>query len=163
MPDDAYFLAMFKGVVVLGFAVWTAVAALNNIMGFRSAAAAIAAMMAMAPLKEAPAINSPLASRALTASRWSVSALVAIVAVQIAATVALGIGGALLIGGQNGGETSSSGASWALIGFTLLTSLWFAMMIAGLWFGYWIRQEGLQLTHIALLAVTIIAAVATCG
>jgi uncharacterized membrane protein len=31
-------------------------------------------------------------------------------------------------------------------------------MIAGLWFGYWIRQDILQLTHIALLVVTLAAA-----
>lgn len=158
MPNDAYLFVIFKGVVVLGFAVWTAVAALNNIVGFRSAVAAIAATMAMAPLKEAPPINSPLSSRALAASQWSVSALVVITAVQIFAAVALGIGGALLISGQSQGETFSLATSWALIGFTLLTGLWFAMMIGGLWFGYWIRQESLQLTHIALLALTIFGA-----
>ncbi|MCF4989867.1 DUF2165 family protein [Pseudomonas gessardii] len=25
------------------------------------------------------------------------------------------------------------------------------MLLAGLWFGYWIRQEGLQLTHLLLV------------
>lgn len=45
------------------------------------------------------------------------------------------------------------GVPRALTGFTLISSLWLSMMIAGLWFGYWIRQEGLQLTHIALLSL----------
>lgn len=35
------------------------------------------------------------------------------------------------------------------------------MMIGGLWFGYWIRQEGLRLTYLTLLAVTMIAAAVT--
>jgi len=31
------------------------------------------------------------------------------------------------------------------------------MHLAGLWFGYWIRQDTLQLTHVALLLWTGIA------
>ncbi|MNJ81791.1 hypothetical protein D3C77_807820 [compost metagenome] len=27
----------------------------------------------------------------------------------------------------------------------------FAMLLGGIWFGYWIRQEGLQLTHLLLM------------
>ncbi len=30
------------------------------------------------------------------------------------------------------------------------------MLLGGLWFGYWIRQEGLQLTHL-LLVVWVLA------
>ncbi|MCS8237450.1 DUF2165 domain-containing protein [Pseudomonas aeruginosa] len=32
----------------------------------------------------------------------------------------------------------------------------FGMLLGGLWFGYWIRQEGLQLTHL-LLVVWVLA------
>jgi len=33
----------------------------------------------------------------------------------------------------------------AALGFLL------AMLLGGIWFGYWIRQEGLQLTHLLLM------------
>lgn len=58
--------------------------------------------------------------------------------------------------------TALWGASVVLIGFSLLAALWLAIMIGGLWFSYWIRQEGLQLTHIVLLAVTVLVAAVTC-
>lgn len=163
MAADADTWIMFKAAIVIGFAVWTTVVAVNNIVGFRSAAAAIGRTMAMTPLNEPPAIASPLVGRALTSPRWSIAALIAILLVQIAAAGALGIGGFMLLAVNQLPSASVSGSSLALIGFTLLAGLWLAMMIGGLWFGYWIRQEGLQLTHIALLAITILAAGVACG
>lgn len=31
------------------------------------------------------------------------------------------------------------------------------MLLGGLWFGYWIRQEGLQLTHLALVVWVVLS------
>ncbi|MDE9445963.1 DUF2165 family protein [Xenorhabdus bovienii] len=33
----------------------------------------------------------------------------------------------------------------------------FVLLLGGLWYGYWIRQEGLQLTHIAIVIWSIAA------
>lgn len=163
MTADADVWMTFNSVIIWGFAAWTGVAALNNVVGFKSAAAAISRTMAMTPLNDPPAIVSPLAGRALTAPGWSRAALTVIILVQIAAAAALAIGGAMLLGMAGASTATAGGSTIALVGFTLLTGLWLAMMIGGLWFGYWIRQEGLQLTHIALLATTILAAQVTCG
>lgn len=160
-PDIAAWM-IFRTILVLGFALWTTIAALNNIVGFRGASAAIGWTMAMTPLKDPPAIVSPLTRRALTSPRLSAAALVVILSVQIAAALSLGIGGIILLASGLGAGHAPLGVAAALTGFALLTGLWFMMMIGGLWFGYWIRQEGLQLTHITLLAVTMIAAMVTC-
>lgn len=152
---------IFKAILVLGFALWTAIAALNNIIDFRGAAAAIGSTMAMAPLNDPPAIPSPLTRRALISPRVTMAALVVILIVQAAAAIALGIGGVILLASGLGAGSAAAGVTAALAGFSLLAGLRLMMMIGGLWFGYWIRQEGPQLTHIALLAVTIIAAAVT--
>lgn len=158
MSPDFVAWAIFKAILALGFALWTMVAALNNITGFRGAAAAISCTMGMALLNDPPVIVSPITRRALTSSRLAAVALVLILVVQIAAALLLGLGGALLLADALGAGPPLWGVAAALAGFALLASLWFMMMIGGLWFGYWIRQEGLQLTHLTLLAVTMIAA-----
>jgi predicted small integral membrane protein len=150
--DDQMWL-LFKAVITGGFAIWTAIAALNNITGFRSAAEAIARTMTMAPLLDFPAIPSPFPRRALSRPGWSIAALMAIIVLQIIAATALGYSGIMLLEGNAG----SKAVAFALMGFTVLAALWMSMMIVGLWFGYWIRQEGLQLTHLALLTATMIA------
>ena len=40
--------------------------------------------------------------------------------------------------------------------FSLAVIFLCGMLLGGLWFGYWIRQEGLQLTHL-LLVVWVLA------
>ena len=161
MSPDFVAWAIFKAILVLGFALWTMVAALNNITGFRGAAAAISGTMGMVLLNDPPASVSPLTRRALTSPRLAAVSLILILVVQIAAALALGLGGALLLADALGASAPEWGVAAALTGFALLTSLWFMMMIGGLWFGYWIRQEVLQLTHLTLLAVTMIAAAVT--
>lgn len=157
MITDAAIWMLLKVLLTLGFALWTGVGTLNNLIGFRASAATLARTMAMLPLRDPPAIDSPLAGRALTSSHWAKAAMVAVVILQSLATLALAVGGILLLGSAAGVAAPPDGVAIALTGFALLALLWLGMMIAGLWFGYWIRQEGLQLTHIALLAVTILA------
>jgi predicted small integral membrane protein len=155
---------MLKALLALGFALWTSVGALNNFIGFRTAGAALARTMAMQPLRDPPVIELPFAARALTSPNWAKAALICILIIQVFAALALGSGGGVLLLGAVLGEAAAPrGIEAALIGFALLSLLWLGMMIAGLWFGYWIRQEGLQLTHIALLAVTILAAMVIHG
>ena len=46
---------------------------------------------------------------------------------------------------------------WLNVALSAFTAFLFAMHLGGLWFVYWIRQEGLQLTHIALLGRAVAA------
>ncbi|MCC0256319.1 DUF2165 family protein [Pseudomonas aeruginosa] len=45
---------------------------------------------------------------------------------------------------------------WLSLVLSAALGLLFGMLLGGLWFGYWIRQEGLQLTHL-LLVVWVLA------
>lgn len=152
---DAF--VIFKLVLVAGLTLWSAIAALNNVVAFGASAGAIGATLSMAPLRAAPAIDLPLLRRALHAKGWSVLALSTVIALQIAATVCLGWGGMQLAGAIGHGATAAA-IAWATLGLSALSAAWLMMMIGGLWFGYWIRQEGLQLTHMMLLTLTIAAA-----
>ncbi|ODP33459.1 hypothetical protein A9762_19065 [Pandoraea sp. ISTKB] len=152
---DAF--VIFKLVLVAGLTLWSAIAALNNVVAFSASAGAIGATLIMAPLRAPPAIDLPLLRRALRAKGWSVLALSIVIALQIAATVCLGWGGIQLAGAIGHGATATA-IAWATLGLSALSAAWLMMMIGGLWFGYWIRQEGLQLTHMMLLTLTIAAA-----
>jgi predicted small integral membrane protein len=148
-------LPILRIVTCSGFAVWSLVAAFNNIVGFRGSAAAILGTMSMAPLREQDPIQTAFDDRAVRTSALPVLAVLLILLLQagaagLLATAAMGFICADLIP-----ATPVMFAKW---GFSLLAMAWFAMLIGGLWFGYWIRQEILQLTHLALLIATLLAA-----
>lgn len=117
MSPDFVAWAIFKAILVLGFALWTMVAALNNITGFRGAAAAISCTMGMTLLNEPPDIVSPLTRRALTSPRLAAVSLVLILVVQIAAALLLGLGGVLLLAQAFGAGAPEWGVAAALGGF----------------------------------------------
>jgi uncharacterized membrane protein len=48
-------------------------------------------------------------------------------------------------------------ANLALSAFTVMA---FVLTLGGVWFAYYIRQEGLQITHFVLIAVAIAATIA---
>ncbi|WP_217424828.1 DUF2165 family protein [Pandoraea aquatica] len=155
---DAF--VIFKLVLVTGLTLWSAIAALNNVVAFGASSWAIGRTLNMSPLREAPAIEIPLLRRALHAKGWSVLALLVLIALQLAATLCLGWGGIQLAGaiGVGAAHATHTAIAWATLGLSALSAAWLMMMIGGLWFGYWIRQEGLQLTHMMLLTLTIAAA-----
>ena len=93
MPDLPSAILLFKTMLACGLSLWSAVTVLNNIGDFRGAAGAIARTLAMTPLREEPAIPTPLLRRVLRCDRWSVLALAAILAMQALATALLGLGG----------------------------------------------------------------------
>lgn len=147
-------LEIFKAVLTLGLAVWSIIAVINNVAGFSSAAGAIARTMSMAPLEADPRIDSPLYGRKLLRPAWARIALLVILACQIAAVVGLSVGGVwFLLAGLGDGQATAA-ANIATLGLAAHATAWILMMSGGLWFGYWIRQEGLQLTHVALLTMT---------
>ncbi len=147
-------LDLFKAVLTLGLALWSIIVVINNVVGFASAAAAIARTMSMAPLEAEPRVDSPLYGRKLVRPLWSRIALIAILACQIAAAVGLGVGGAGFVMAWFGHGQATTATASATLGLAAHAAAIILMMSGGLWFGYWIRQEGLQLTHVALLGMT---------
>ena len=140
-------ISLFLGLHALGLTVWLTLSVLNNCRDFGGSAAAVGATMSMAPLQQPPAIGTPLLSRAIGSPALHRAALGAVLALQIVAAAA-GWAGCwqLLVMGD-----LALARPWLNLALSALSAFLLAMHLAGLWFGYWIRQEGLQLTHIALL------------
>lgn len=138
---------IFQAINALGLSLWLLIAALNNCKGFAGSVGAVGATLSMAPLKEAPAIDTPLLGRALAAPWWPRLALGGVLALQVFAALACLVGTyQLLVGGD-----LAAARPWLNLALSGFAGFIFAMHLGGLWFGYWIRQEGLQLTHLALL------------
>ncbi|MFD4838193.1 DUF2165 family protein [Achromobacter sp. NPDC058515] len=150
-PNTAVWL--FLSVQAVGIALWLTLAALNNLRDFAGSAAAVGATMAMQPLAQEPRIPTPLFSRALRSASLHRGALAALLLLQ-ALGAALGWIGchALLIQGD-----LAAARPWLNGALAFMSAALLAMHLSGLWFGYWIRQETLQLTHIALLLWTGVA------
>ncbi|MDP9900733.1 DUF2165 family protein [Variovorax ginsengisoli] len=146
-------LWLFLAVQALGLAVWLTISVVNNCHGFGGSAGAVGATMSMAPLKQPPAIHTPLLSRAIGSQTLHRTALLVVLALQILAAAACWTGcWQLLVVGDLGASRL-----WLNLGLSAFTAFLLAMHLGGLWFGYWIRQEGLQLTHIALLVWAVAA------
>ena len=146
-------LWLFQAVHAVGLAVWLSLAVVNNAHAFLGSAGAVGATMSMAPLKQAPAIDTPLLMRAIGSTAWHRVALLGVLALQIVAAGACWIGSYQLVIGGNLGAARP----WLNIALSGFAVFLLAMHLGGLWFGYWIRQEGLQLTHVALLIWTVAA------
>ena len=138
---------LFLSVQALGLALWLTLAALNNRHDFAGAAAAVGATMAMLPLTQEPRIPTPLLSRAQQAPGLHRAALGLLLVMQTAGA-ALAWAGCymLLIQGD-----LASARPWLNGALAAMSACLLAMHLSGLWFAYWIRQDTLQLTHIALL------------
>lgn len=140
-------ILLFQLVHALGLALWLSIAALNNIRAFAASAGAVAATMAMTPLKQAPAIHIPLLSRAIRSSLLPRLSLLLILVLQIVAACACWVGSYHLLVAADAGAARP----WLNLALSAAVVFLLAMHLGGLWFGYWIRQEGLQITHLVML------------
>ncbi|ARC78341.1 DUF2165 family protein [Pseudomonas aeruginosa] len=150
--DTQTSLMIFQLTCCLGFALWLSLALINNLQAFASSVGAIGVTMSMAPLAQPPAIDMPLLARAVRSPLMHRLALSIIVALQVAAVVTAWTGCYELLFGA-GLETARP---WLNLALSATLGFLFGMLLGGLWFGYWIRQEGLQLTHL-LLVVWVLA------
>lgn len=92
---------IFQAINAVGLSLWLLIAALNNCKGFAGSVGAVGATLSMAPLKEAPAIDTPLLGRALAAPWWPRLALGVVLALQVFAALACLVGTyQLLVGGD---------------------------------------------------------------
>lgn len=140
-------LMIFQAICFLGFSLWLSIALINNLHAFSSSVAAVGATMAMAPLRQPPAIDFPLLARALSSPTLHRLVLVVIVLLQAMAALAAWAGCyELLLGGD-----PDAARAWLNLALSAALAFLFGMLLGGLWFGYWIRQEGLQLTHLVLV------------
>ncbi|MDW3716620.1 MULTISPECIES: DUF2165 family protein [unclassified Pseudomonas] len=145
--DTQTSLMIFQATCFLGFALWLGIALVNNLHGFASSVGAVGATLSMAPLRQPPVVDIPLLSRALVSLTLHRLALGVIVLLQAVAVLAVWAGCYLLLFG--GGLEAAR--PWLNLALSVALASLFAMLLGGLWFAYWIRQEGLQLTHLVLV------------
>jgi predicted small integral membrane protein len=146
-------LGLFLAIHAMGLALWLSISVINNCRSFGGSVGAVGATMSMVSLKQPPAIDTPLLSRAIGSHTVHRAALSVVLALQIVAAAACWVGcWQLLVVGDLG-----AARPWLNLALSAFTAFLFSMHLGGLWFGYWIRQEGLQLTHIALLVWAVMA------
>ncbi|MFV0925964.1 MULTISPECIES: DUF2165 family protein [Pseudomonas] len=151
--DTATSLLMFQMVLAAGFTLWLSIALVNNLQAFASSAAAVGGTLSMAPLRQAPAIDLPLCSRAIHSPAVHRAALMVVVLLQAGAVLAAWAGCYHLLLGSG----LDAARPWLNLALSAALGFLFAMLLGGLWFGYWIRQEGLQLTHLALVVWVVLS------
>ncbi|MNR42746.1 hypothetical protein D3C85_1612890 [compost metagenome] len=76
-----------------------------------------------------------------------------VLVLQVVAAVAALIGTYVLLIGTG----LEPARPWLNLALSAFLGFSFAMLLGGLWFGYWIRQEGLQLTHLVLVLWALLA------
>ncbi|MFK0270321.1 DUF2165 domain-containing protein [Pseudomonas asiatica] len=145
--DTPTSLLIFQITCCIGLSLWLSISLINNLHAFASSAGAIGATMSMAPLAQPPAISLPLLGRAMTSPSLHRLALSIIVLIQAAAALTAWVGCYELVLGA-GLEAS---LPWLNLALSATLGFLLAMLLGGIWFGYWIRQEGLQLTHLLLM------------
>ena len=81
------------------------------------------------------------------------AALTVIVVLQAVTAIAMWGGGLLL----TAAAPHVDALQWIDVGIVSFAACAFVLLLGGLWYGYWIRQEGLQMTHIAIVIWSIAA------
>lgn len=145
--DTPTSVLFFQITCCIGLALWLSISLTNNLHAFASSAGAIGATMSMVPLAQRPAINLPLLGRAITSHSIHRLALSIIMLIQAAAVLTAWVGCYELLLGA-GLEVA---LPWLNLALSATLGFLLAMLLGGIWFGYWIRQEGLQLTHLLLM------------
>lgn len=148
-----------KSVLMLGVSGWMTVAVLNNATDPATNRFHLGMMFEMALLAEEPnGLGQNLRWRALPNAITPV-VLWIVVAVQAAITAYLwkaawGCATAALRGRSALPDDTRQTAVRAL---TCFMALWLCFMIGGFWFGYWIKQGGIQQVHMTLLIVSVLS------
>ena len=141
---------LFHAILATGLATWLTLAAINNLHAFHGSVWAIGNTMRMDPLRQDPTTQTPLLRRALTSLTLHRLSLGVVLTLQLLAAIAAWTGVALFF------DTSLTQAlPWLNLALCAMAAFLLLMHLGGLWFGYWIAQEGLQTTHLVLLLWTI--------
>lgn len=95
-------------------------------------------------------MDTPLLRRALASLTVHRLALAVVLALQLAGAMAAWSGVALFLGGG-----LAAALPWLNLALCAMAAFLLLMHLGGLWFGYWVAQEGLQTTHLVLLLWTL--------
>jgi predicted small integral membrane protein len=150
---------LIKLMVIGGLTLWMTLAVINNLVGFQGGVAAVGNLMSMHLLRQPPTAESPLLSRAVESARWHRAVFVLTVVLEIGCALLLWRATVLLAGTM----CSRTDPAAALVAVNLALAAFLVLMfffnIGGTWFAYYVRQESLQISHVALIGVAIAAAI----
>jgi multisubunit Na+/H+ antiporter MnhC subunit len=137
-----------KAVVVWGMFLWMALNVINHLRDLKGTRHAIAVFMRMEPLDQPPPIPTPLKNRRIDSPLLHTLVLVVIVVIQLLCALLFGASALWFVIGD--AVYAVRVGMWAFVWFV---ANWFLFLIGGAWFAYWLRQDGLQRTHLALLQI----------
>jgi predicted small integral membrane protein len=152
-------LLLFKLVLTTGLALWLTIVVLNNVIAFGSGVAAVGGMMSMQLFDQEPAIRTPLLARRVAATGWHRLAYTLVLAIEVVVGGLLWYAAIGFVGALFGSLDVAAAIVRTNVALSVFAVMVFILTIGGVWFAYYFRQEGLQITHFALLAVVIVAAI----
>ncbi|MBW8321421.1 MAG: DUF2165 domain-containing protein [Rhizobium sp.] len=152
-------LLLFKAVLLSGLALWLCVVVLNNLTAFRGGVFSVGSLMAMQLFDEAPPIRSPLLSRRVTAEGWHRLIYGFIVALEVAVALLLVYAAMASLGAFLGYADTRFAVARANLALSGFVAMGLTMLVGGAWFAYYIRQEGTQITHLALIGLGVVAGI----
>jgi predicted small integral membrane protein len=152
-------LALFKLILIAGLTSWMTLAAFNNLVAFRGGAFAVGTIMAMQLFKQPPVIDTPLQSRAIEKESWHRGSFAIIVVLEIAVAVLLWCATILFARSVFGDADPAAALAYVNRALCALLALLMFFMVGGTWFAYYIKQETLEISHVAMIAVIVVAAI----
>jgi predicted small integral membrane protein len=158
MSATASFLVI-QCVVMSGFAMWMTLATFNNLIAFRGGAAGVGMLMSMQPLRQPPAIETPLLERAIERPAWHTATMSFIVLFEILAAACLWYATVMIVGATFGEIDVMRARAVVNLALAVLAALLFFFVLGGTWFAYYIRQEQLQISHFATIGVILVTAI----
>jgi len=148
---------ILKPAILAGLALWLSIACANNVVDRKTNRLLLKNMFSMSLLQEDGFLGQGLLRRAWRAQNIEHKFLWGIVAVQICIVASLWTSVVLMIlAGENPsyGIVALTVSNWSLLAFM---GLWFFFLCGGLWFGYWIKTPNVQMFHMLLLIITLLA------
>jgi predicted small integral membrane protein len=152
-------LSLVKLVVMGGLAFWMALAVINNAIGFRGAVAAIGHLMNMEPLRQPPTADSPLLARAIGTTGWHRFVMALTLLFEIGCGLLLWCATAMIVASIWGTADREQALTAVNLSLAALIALLFFFMLGGTWFVYYVKQEGLQISHVTMTGLAIGAAI----
>jgi predicted small integral membrane protein len=140
-------------ILLAGLAIWTSLAALNNVRAFAHGAAYIGSIMGMGRLRIEGVPDTPLMQRAVKNN--SRHRLVLFVIVLAEMMTAIGLWGAALMYCLPVPPFDPYVVSY--ISLALFMGLGFLLLLGGSWFAYYAHMEQAQITHFLMITLAVAA------
>jgi predicted small integral membrane protein len=146
---------LFKIALLAGLSLWITIAVLNNIVAFGNGVVAVGRLMSMQPLRQEPVINTPLLARSVESTSWHKIAYAMALVIEIFTALLLWLATIMMAGVAIGSIERAGAVAVANIALAAFTCMIFFFTLGGTWFAYYLRQEGLQISHFTMISVGI--------